>query len=71
MTRLARYLIRHGMRQGWRRGVLGDSRVFLIIGGLALLANLLGRASGGAADVVFSEKLAPGETFQIFHEPRA
>jgi hypothetical protein len=71
MTRLVRYLIRHGMRQGWRRGVLGDSRAFLIIGGLALLANLLGRASGGAADVVFSEKLAPGETFQIFHEPRA
>jgi hypothetical protein len=71
MTRLVRYLIRHGMRQGWRRGVLGDSRAFLIIGGLALLANLLGRASGGTADVVFSEKLAPGETFQIFHEPRA
>ncbi len=71
MNRLVSYLIRHGMRQGWRRGVLGDSRVFLIIGGLALLGNLLGRASGGSAEVVFNEKLAPGETLQIFHEPRA
>ncbi len=71
MSRLVRYLIRHGMRQGWRRGVLGDNRVFLVIGALALLGNLLGRASGGAAEVVFSEKLAPGETFQIFHEPKA
>jgi hypothetical protein len=71
VTRLARFLIRQGLRQGWRRGVLGDNRVFLVIGGLALLGNLLGRASGGAAEVVFSEKLAPGETFQIFHEPNA
>jgi hypothetical protein len=69
--RVLRFLVRSGLRQGWRRGVLGDNRAFLVIGGLAVLAHLAGRAMGGEADVVFSERLLPGETFQIFHEPRA
>jgi hypothetical protein len=71
VKRLVRYLIRSGMRQGWRRGVLGGNRAFLVVGALALLGNLLGRAAGRTEDVVFLEKLAPGETFQIFHEPKA
>lgn len=50
--------------------MLGDSRAFVVIGSLALLGNLAGRAIGRQADVVFSEALRPGETFQIFHEPR-
>lgn len=64
-------LIRAGMRQGWRRGVLGDSRGFLLVGAVALLAHLAGRAMGRQAEVVFSEPLRPGETFRVFHEPRA
>jgi hypothetical protein len=70
VSALLRWLVRRGLREGWRRGVLGESRAFLVIGGLAVLGHLLGRASGREADVVFSEKLAPGEAFGIFHQPK-
>lgn len=70
MKRLIRFLVREGMRQGWRRGVLGDSRTFLVVGAMAVLAHLAGRALGREVEVVFSEPLRPGETFRIFHEPR-
>jgi hypothetical protein len=71
VRRLVRALIRQGMRQGWQRGVLRENRAFLILGALALLANLAGRAMGREAEVVFSEQLKPGETFRIFHEPHS
>ncbi|MBO0691621.1 MAG: hypothetical protein J2P58_01880 [Acidimicrobiaceae bacterium] len=68
--RLIHWLLRQGMRQGWRRGVLGDSRAFLVIGAMALLAHLFGRAVARDVEVVFSEPLRPGEAFRVFHEPR-
>ena len=70
MKRLASQLIRLGMRQGWQRGVLGDSKALLVIGAMALLAHLAGRAMARPVEVVFSEPLQPGEAFRIFHEPR-
>ena len=69
MTRLIRAGIRYGMRQGWSRGVLDGNWAWITIGGLALLGHLLGRAGRGP-EVVFSEKLAPGESFRITHLPR-
>jgi len=68
--RLLMSLFRQGMRQGWQRGVLGDSRAFLIVGAMALLAHLAGRAMSRQVEVVFSEPLRPGEAFRVFHEPR-
>jgi hypothetical protein len=70
IRRLLRFGVRQGLRQGWRRGVLGDNRAFLVIGGVALLGHLAGRTFTGEPEVVFSEKLLPGETFRITHEPR-
>lgn len=69
MRRMLRFLVREGMRQGWRRGVLGDSRAFLVVGAVAVVAHLAGRVLGREVEVVFSEPLRPGETFGIFHEP--
>jgi hypothetical protein len=71
IVRLLRFGVRHGLRQGWRRGVLGNIRAFLVVGGVALVGHLAGRVLGGEPDVVFSEKLLPGETFRITHEPKA
>lgn len=56
---------RFGMKHGFRRGVLDGNRAWIVVGGAALLAHLGGRALGAEPDVVFSEVLAPGETFVI------
>lgn len=61
-------LARRLMRQGWRRGVVGGSPLWTAAGGLALFAYLAGRAWKKEPDVVFSEKLEPGQALRIFHE---
>lgn len=70
MSKLLRWVIKLGLRYGFRRGLLEGNRVWVIIGGAAVIAHLGGRALGGETDVVFSELLEPGETFQIHHERR-
>ncbi len=71
MKKLLRMLIRHGLRQGFRRGVLGGSRTWAVVGGAALIGHLGGRVLGKEADMIFSEVLTPGQTFTIHHEPRS
>lgn len=71
IRRLIHSLVRQGMRKGWQEGVLGDSRTYLILGAMALLAHLAGRAMARPVQVVFSEPLSVGEAFQIFHEPQS
>ena len=56
------------MREGWRRGVLGGNPAWTAVGALGLLGYLAGRAWHREADVVFSEKLLPGQTLRIHHE---
>jgi hypothetical protein len=63
-------LLRFAMRQGWRRGVVDGNRGWIVVGGLALLGHLAGRALKRAPEVVFSEKLRPGEVVRITHEAR-
>ena len=63
-------VVRSLMRQGWRRGVVGGSPAWTAVGGIALLGYLAGRAWRREEDVVFSERLAPGETIRITHEAR-
>lgn len=60
-ARAVRYLI----RQGWRRGVVGGSPAWTAVCGLGILGYLAGRAWHREPDVVFSEKLVPGEVFRI------
>jgi hypothetical protein len=56
------------MRAGWRRGVVDGEPAWVVVGGLALIGYLAGRAMHREPEVVFSEKLKPGQSFRITHE---
>lgn len=71
MKKLLGLLVRHGLRQGLRRGLLGGSRTWAILGGAALVGHLGSRVLGKEPDVIFSEVLTSGQTFTIHHEPRS
>jgi len=68
VSRLIRFVIRAGIRRGWDRGVLDGNRTWIVVGGAALIANLAGRALHREPEVVFLEKLEPGQSFRITHE---
>ena len=61
MNRLVRLLLRNG----WRRGVLGGSRPWLVAGGVALSVRVLQKLIASEEKVVYSEELEPGETLVI------
>jgi hypothetical protein len=63
MNRLVRLLLRNG----WRRGVLGGSRPWLVAGGAALVVRVLQKLIASEDKVVYSEELQPGETVVIGH----
>jgi hypothetical protein len=69
MKRLIRLLVRSGMRNGWRRGVVDGNRTWIYVGGLALVGHLAGRALARQEEVVFKELLKPGESLRITHLP--
>jgi hypothetical protein len=62
--------IRVGIRRGWDRGMGEGNRLWLVVGGIALLARLGRRAMHREAEVVFSEELRPGDSFRVSHEAR-
>lgn len=61
-------MLRLLLRQGFRRGVLQGSRPWLVVGGVALGLRVLRKLSGSEPEVVYSEKLGPGESVVIAHE---
>ena len=61
-------LVRRMIREGWRRGVLGGSPTWTVAGGLAFLGYLAGRAWARDTEVIFTERLVPGQGFEILHE---
>jgi hypothetical protein len=61
-------LFRLGMRHGWSKGVVEGSPAWLTVGGLALLGYLVGKVMHREPEVVFSEKLRPGQSLRITHE---
>ncbi len=65
MTGLLQRVLRRGMRNGFDRGVLGGSPVWLVLGAMALLAHLAGRAMERHEHLLFSSDIEPGETFEI------
>jgi hypothetical protein len=69
VKRPASWLVRAAMRRGWSRGVVEGDRTWVVVGGLALLAHLAGRALKRDEDVVFHQDLRPGESFLITHRP--
>lgn len=70
MKRLFRTLIRAGLRRGWSRGVLDGNRVWVVIGGIALVGHLARRALGRKEVVVFRKRLEPGQSFRVTHTPK-
>jgi hypothetical protein len=70
MSKLVRAALRHGMRSGWRRGVLGGNRAWVVIGGVALVGHLAGRSLSREEDTVVRELLRPGESVRVTHLPR-
>jgi hypothetical protein len=56
------------LRQGFRKGVLGGSRRWLVIGGAALGMRVLGKLTRREPEVVYCEELAPGEALVITHD---
>jgi hypothetical protein len=65
------WLIRLGLRRGWRQGVVNGNRAWLAVGAAALLLRMLQRAWSKEEAVVFREVLQPGERIIISHEPPA
>ena len=53
------------LRQGFKRGVLGGNRTWLVVGGAALTLRLLKKLSGGEPKVVYSEELKEGQALVI------
>jgi hypothetical protein len=60
-------LIRMLLRNGWRRGIVGGSRPWLVAGGVALSVRVLQKLVRSEERVVYSEVLQPGETLVIDH----
>jgi hypothetical protein len=67
-VRLLDRLFRAGMRHGWSRGVRDGNPVWIAVGGVALVGYLARRVLPRQAEVVFSEKLGPGQSIRITHE---
>jgi hypothetical protein len=61
-------LIGVALSRGWREGVLGGSRLWMIAGGVALTIRLLQRLADRERVIVYTEQLPVGETMTIAHE---
>jgi hypothetical protein len=58
------------IRNGLRKGLLGGSRVWLVLGGAGLLVKVLRKLGGREPVVVYSEELPVGQAIVIANEPR-
>ena len=50
---------------GLRRGLMGGSRFWMVVGGAAAGLRLVRRISGAAPEVVYSEELPAGQSILI------
>ncbi len=63
-------MVKFLMRTGMRKGVMGGSRVWLVLGGVGLAMRVLKKLSGSEPEVVYSEELPVGTAVVIANEPR-
>lgn len=63
-------MVKFLMRTGMRKGVMGGSQVWLVLGGVGLLMRVLKKLSGNEPEVVYSEELPVGTAIVIANEPR-
>ena len=64
-------LSRRLMRTGLRRGLLEGSGAWLAVGAAAVVIRVARRAMARRPEIVYSERLAPGEGLMIQHLPGA
>lgn len=62
-------VIRWGLRQGWRRGVAEGSRLWIVVGGVALAAHLGRKAMIKRERVVYKGRLEVGQVLEVRHRP--
>lgn len=62
---------RYLMGRALSRGFLGGSRFWTIVGTLGIAMRVLKKVAGDQPEVVFREKLAPGQTLLISHDRTA
>ncbi len=58
------------LRNGFRKGVMGGNRVWMVLGGVGLLLRVLKKLGGDEPEVVYSEELPVGSAIVIANEPR-
>jgi hypothetical protein len=63
-------MLRFIMRNGFRKGLLGGNRFWLVLGGAGLLVKVLRKLGGSEPQVVYSEELPVGTAVLIANEPR-
>ena len=63
-------MVRLLLRNGFRKGVLEGSRVWLVLGGLGLVFRLTKKLGGSEPKVVYCEELPVGQAIVIANEPR-
>lgn len=54
-----------------RKGFLGGSRLWMVVGTLGLAMKVLRRLTRDEPEVAFCEELRPGQTLLISHDRRA
>jgi hypothetical protein len=60
-------LLAWAIGRGWRRGLVGGERIWLVVGAAALLLQWGLKALRKEPELVFSEKLGLGEQLIITH----
>lgn len=63
-------MIRYLSRVGFRRGVLGGSRAWTVVGIVAFALRALGRMAARKPEIVYREELQPGRTLVVSHLSR-
>ena len=61
-------MLRFLLRTGVRRGLLGGSRVWTTIAGVAFGMRMLKKITGSEPEIVHTSRLRPGESLVVRHE---
>ncbi len=61
-------MLRWVLRIGLSRGLLGGSRAWTFVGGVALAIRVVKKIGGSEPKVVYKRSLAPGESLLVSHD---
>lgn len=61
-------MVRFLLRRGLRKGLLGGSRLWTVLGTLGLAMRLFRKLTRNEPEVAFCEPLAPGQRLLISHD---